>query len=336
MNKIKVIFTGGTIQSLVSGNNINVNAKTKHMLLSMYGKNLNRFTTTSPVNILSENANVNDVLKMVEAIQDAQNEDICGIILTHGTDTLAYTGAYLSLMIPNVKVPVVLVSSDKVLTDATANGVINFDSAVDFIDDENSKPGIYVAYKNANQNFTSIHLASRMCEPPPYSSHFYSPDGYLYARHENGKIIYENTNVEKTHTVFNMTNKFTKNVLFINPFNGLDYNVFKTNTYGVVLHNLYHSGTANTQKFSGEQFDTNFLNYASFCKKNNIPLYLCNIKKSEVNYDSTNQMVENGVKFLYDILPNVALAKLNIAYNLIDENKIQEFLSQNIAGEILQ
>ena len=67
----------------------------------------------------------------------------------------------------------------------------------------------------------------------------------------------------------------------------------------------------------------------------NIPLYLCNCKKKDVNYNSTNLMMEKNVKFLYDTTTNVALAKLYVAYNFINENQIQEFLNTCIAGEFM-
>lgn len=46
-------------------------------------------------------------------------------------------------------------------------------------------------------------------------------------------------------------------------------------------------------------------------------------------------MIDKGIKFLYNMLPNVAFAKLYVAYNFIDEQQIDEYLSTSIAGEIL-
>ena len=46
-------------------------------------------------------------------------------------------------------------------------------------------------------------------------------------------------------------------------------------------------------------------------------------------------MMEKNVKFLYDTTTNVALAKLYVAYNFINENQIQEFLNTCIAGEFM-
>lgn len=335
-DKIKVIFTGGTIGSLANAGNIKPNEESKYMLLEKYEQRTNddisRFDTIQPISILSENAVLLDVLKMSKYIAQAQEQGVKGIIMTHGSDTLAFSSAYLSLLLPHLKVPVVLVASNLILTDKMANGVDNFMAAVKLIDD-NVQPNVYVAYKNPEDEFTSIHLGARMMEPPPYSDSFYSPMGMRFAVCKNGVIKYENTDVVKTKASYKYVNSFTKKCLYITPHTGLNYDVYKTADFDYVLHNLYHSGTANTR----EDFDSNnLIKFAEFCQNNQKPLYLCNIKKKDVNYDSTNQMKEKNIKFLYDILPNVALAKLNIAYNLIEEDKKEEYLNSNINGEILQ
>lgn len=342
MKKIKVIFTGGTIGSLSDGNDINVNDKSKYILLEKYGnisekckQNLNILECASPINILSENACIKDVLQMAFEIKKAAKEDIKGIILTHGSDTLAYSCAYLSFLLGGLSVPVVMVASNLILTNVKANGVVNFAAAVDLINNENTKPAVYVAYKNPEEDFVSVHLGSRMKEPYPYSESFYSPKGYRFATWQNGNITYENTNFTQTTKTFDLNGNFSKSLLYVHPYTGLNYDVYKNAKFDYVLHNLYHSGTANTQNYKDEIYNTSILDFANYCKQKNIPIYLCNIAKKDVNYNSTNQMMAANVKFLYDIMPNIAIAKLNIAHNLIDSSKINEFLDENMCGEIL-
>ena len=341
MNKISVIFTGGTIGSIASDGDISPSSTTKSLLLNKYAqkynKDLSRFIDTSPISILSENANVADIIKMYKEILNASKQDVKGIIMTHGSDTLAYSGAYLSILSYNIKKPIVLVASNFVLTNELANGIDNFACAVDLIDDVNCKSGVYVAYKNPQDSFVSVHLACRMCEPAPYSDSFLSPVGYRYATWKNGKLNYENTSFEVSNQNFDFNGTFKNSALVINPFTGLDYNNYKQGGFNYVLHNLYHSGTANTQNFANESMDTNFLNFADYCNKNKIPLYICNIKKKDENYNSTNQILtKNNVKILYDILPNIALAKLNIGYNLLPKEMLENFLFTNICGEMIK
>ena len=101
MEKIKVIFTGGTIGSLAKGNDISPDGDTKYLLLEKYGKNTDRFITSKPLFILSENANLKNVEKMAEEINNSLSENVKGIIMTHGTDTLAYTASLISFLVQN-------------------------------------------------------------------------------------------------------------------------------------------------------------------------------------------------------------------------------------------
>lgn len=346
--KIKVIFTGGTIGSTACDDNISTDDGAKYVLLDKYsektGQSQQRFDTIQPMSLLSENAILDDVLQMAKQIKLAQEEDVCGIILTHGSDTLAFSAPYLSLLLPDLKVPVVLVASNLVLSDENANGVDNFAGAVTLIDalatgrvpigggDGNN---VYVSYKNPEDDFTSVHLGTRMIEPPAYSDSFYSPNGKRFAKIKDGKIHFENTDLFKSNVKFRLdTNaRFEKQCLYISPYTGLDYLVFYDSDFDFALHNLYHSGTANTQD---KDFKNSFLNFAKYCKANDKPLYLCNIKRKEVNYESTNLMKKYGVNFIYDTLPNVALAKVNIAYNFLKGEDIDKYMSSNICGEILQ
>ena len=120
----------------------------------------------------------------------------------------------------------------------------------------------------------------------------------------------------------------------MHPFLGLNYNVFENVECDFVLHNLYHSGTANT-KDCNETMQTNFLKFAERLKERNIPVFLCNIRKKDVNYNSTNLMFEKQIQPLFNVLSNVAMAKLMVAYNFIEEEKREDYLNSCICGEIL-
>lgn len=56
-----------------------------------------------------------------------------GIVVTHGTDTLQYTSAFLAYIFDGLNVPIVLVSANYPLDDSRSNGFENFVGAIDFI-----------------------------------------------------------------------------------------------------------------------------------------------------------------------------------------------------------
>ena len=135
--KILVIFTGGTIGSTIDKNVINVSDDAKHLLIQMY-KELPEvqqvdFDIISPINILSENVTIEDWIKIVDSIKEQNLSEYSGIVITYGTDTLGYFANILKYMLHKMEIPVMIVSSNKVLTHPGANGLDNFKMAVDFI-----------------------------------------------------------------------------------------------------------------------------------------------------------------------------------------------------------
>jgi len=78
------------------------------------------------LNILSENMHPKYYTKLVKTIHDeVTREDVKGVIVTHGTDTMAYTAAAVAFSIQNLPKPVILVgsqrSSDRPSSDAFLN-----------------------------------------------------------------------------------------------------------------------------------------------------------------------------------------------------------------------
>ncbi len=75
--------------------------------------------------IFSENMDVEHWQKLAECVAEEIENGADGIIIPHGTDTMGYTAAALSFMLPNVSKPVILVgaqrSSDRPSSDASTN-----------------------------------------------------------------------------------------------------------------------------------------------------------------------------------------------------------------------
>ncbi|WP_297535491.1 asparaginase [Thermococcus sp.] len=71
-------------------------------------------------------------------------EEYDGIVITHGTDTLAYTSSALSFMVRNVPIPVVLTGSMLPITEPNSDAPRNLKTALTFA--MKGFPGIYVAF----------------------------------------------------------------------------------------------------------------------------------------------------------------------------------------------
>jgi L-asparaginase len=69
--------------------------------------------------------------KQIAGIIKNRIDGIDGVVITHGTDTLAYTASALSYMLMNVPIPVVLTGAQKPLSEVRSDARSNFINAVE-------------------------------------------------------------------------------------------------------------------------------------------------------------------------------------------------------------
>lgn len=286
--KILVVFTGGTIGSTVQSGVISPNSENSYLLLSMYSKldDKTEFVGVQPYNILSENLCADNLVMLYECLNSYDFGEFDGVIVTHGTDTLQYTSAYLSYVMSNAELPIVIVSANYPLSDSRSNGLENFCSAVDFI---KAKVGIgvFVAYKNNGED-AKIHRASRLLPHLPYSDFVHSVDFCEYGKITERSFVKNESYVEtKDEIILNTKYKLTdeSNVLFIKPNIGVSYPTLNSKVKAILLEG-FHSGTLNT---AGDRF-SDFCNRA---KELDIPIFLTGACKgfyyeSKTLFDSLN------------------------------------------------
>lgn len=125
MKKILMIATGGTIASKETGTGLTPQITSDEILQQVPGlSEICRVDAVQLMNLDSTNINSCHWLTMAECVR--QNYDAYdGFVLTHGTDTMAYTAAALSYLIQNNAKPVVITGSQKSIfyldTDAREN-----------------------------------------------------------------------------------------------------------------------------------------------------------------------------------------------------------------------
>jgi L-asparaginase/Glu-tRNA(Gln) amidotransferase subunit D len=344
MKKILVVFTGGTIGSMATGGSINTASSASFKLLQLFQQNYRepetvQFDTLQPIQILSENLAPAAWEIMITAIESAQPSQYDGIIVTHGTDTLAYTAAVLSFYFHARGFPLLLVSSDYTLANPKGNGLANFICAVEFIR-QNISPGVFVPYRNAGQTM-QVHRGSRLACSLQLSGNFYSIQGISFMQfdgqdftpvkpsHNMGKNQHESVNVSDRIT---LKPQFSSRILMIKPYPGLDYNHFNLDSVDAVLHDLYHSGTACASGQWGKNHS--LVEFLNRCQSSNIPVYLAPAYQSENAYQSTLELIEHGAEMIWNTALEAAYVKLMLAYgNFSDREQISNFINQDIAYE---
>lgn len=123
--KILLISTGGTIASQKTSMGLTPGIPSQRLLEWIPEvKDLCDVDTTQILNLDSTNMQPEDWLLMVRAIRDAYDR-YDGFVITHGTDTMAYTAAALSYLIQNSQKPIVITGSQRPMEVGTTDGPQN-------------------------------------------------------------------------------------------------------------------------------------------------------------------------------------------------------------------
>jgi glutamyl-tRNA(Gln) amidotransferase subunit D len=126
--KAVILSTGGTIASRVDYRTGAVRSALSAS--DLYGvvpelADLARVTTEIVFSIYSENLTQKHWSRLAQAVAEHITQGTDGMVIAHGTDTMAYTAAALSFALQNLPVPVILVgaqrSSDRPSSDAATN-----------------------------------------------------------------------------------------------------------------------------------------------------------------------------------------------------------------------
>lgn len=327
--KILVIFTGGTIGSSANNGIISLKKENTKLLLEMFKKEYvsnAQFEIAEPYYALSENNTGKTIESLVSAVCDAMNEDYSGIIITHGTDTLQYSAAALSYALGSSCKPVMLVSSNYVLTDEKANGLSNFAAAVDFIRNGYGK-GVFVPYKNSDEK-VYIHRAGRLLQHSELSDDVFSIKNQYYGSYNSNTFIINPDFNEKEDEIKPFgkikLSELSRAVQVFQAYVGCEYPEPENNTKAVLIK-AYHSGTICTE-------NNHFINFAEELKSKKIPCYICGAENREI-YESAKVFSEYGIT----ILPPAAFVSQYMKLWISSENNVDfnKIYNKSLGGDLI-
>lgn len=283
--KIAVIFTGGTIGSKLTDGWISASRETKFQLVENYKahhKNDIEFFCTEPYYILSEKLSANELNLLLSAFKEAEDSDADGIIITHGTDSLQFSAAAISL-VSKCKKPTLFVSANYPLDDPRSNGNENFAAAVDFIM-QGSGNGVYVSYKNSD-GILSFHRGDKIVAYLEGDDRLYSLKHSPYAVWEKDRIkVFGDSSPLLSSPMCTLTDRLHLLCITASPADGFDYSLKGINA---VILRPYHSGTLNTS-------NPYFVSFLSQAKERHIPVFLVNAPMGET-YETAKLYDELGI-----------------------------------------
>ena len=342
---IVVLHTGGTIASRVDYKTGGVASSFEaNDLLSMYPQLFTHFNVVTEhiSNMWSDDMRFAQYTRMAKVIEKYMKQGVKGIIMGHGTDTLAYTAAALSFMIQNSPIPILVVGSQRSSDRPSSDARMNLVSAANFIhqtnfggvaicmhENEHDDTCIILPANKSRKNHTSKRSAFEAVNTKPIARVHY-PSGSIdiitpFTKPTSPCVI--KTKLEnkvgliKIHT-------------HMHPEQFKPYESFK----GLVIEGtgLGHAPTAVSDELNRENEKIKKA-IEKIIQKGCTVVMTSQCINGRVNmnvYDKGVELQRMGIIPGNDLLPETAFVKLAFVLANYPKSQVKEKMQENIAGEI--
>lgn len=342
---ILVLHTGGTIASRVSYEEGGVKpAFDPEDLLEMYPElgELCNLHSKVVAQMLSEDMEPEHWQEIAEKI-DEEKDNYDGIIIGHGTDTMQYTGAALSLMLQNIDQGVILVGSQRSSDRPSSDAAMNLYSAVKFLEETDFRGIGTCMHSTVNDDECSIMPASKIRK-----MHTSRRDAFETVNAERiGRVDYQENEVERekdTDRSGDYEPKFELDteVGYIKIRPGMEpeeLDWIREKEYNGVIIEGTGLGHMPVNSFDDKtQHHEKILEKVSEIAEDAVVVMASQCIKGRTNmnvYDAGLKIQEAGVIEAKDMHPELAYVKLMWALGQGgDLEEAEEIFQSNVAGEI--
>lgn len=329
---ILTVFTGGTISSQNAGSAVEISG-VPYRLIDAVPADEFHFEAIEPLHTLSENMTPGMLFDLFTGIAAAcSKKHYDGLIIAHGTDTLAYTAQLAALLLDSLGIPCVILGSKLPLDDPKSDGQANFVHALELICQLDS--GVYVTSRTCD-GIDCVHFASKIMQADSQTDDFQSYRGQIAGTMQGGTFIpgpafqaalagsalaesfmagpaepapsgegcaavpeaRSQDRLSRLAALGHLPDK--ESVLMLDACVGTDYRALNMTRreFDYILQRLYHSGTACTAPGSSPY---SLLYLQELCRANGKRLFIAPVEKSRTPYSTTLELLEAGITPVYD------------------------------------
>jgi glutamyl-tRNA(Gln) amidotransferase subunit D len=334
---VVIMSTGGTIASRVDYRTGAVRSAISAS--DLYGvvpelADVARVDTEIVFSLYSENITQKHWTELAQTIANRIEQGVDGVVIAHGTDTMAYTSAALSFALQNLPVPVILVgaqrSSDRPSSDAATNliGAVKAAGEAPF-----AEVGLAM-HETISDAAIVVHRGTkvRKCHTSRRDT-FKSINGFPIAKVKGLQVTMESGQYQHRDSKKTLILKpnFSEKVALVKFYPGLDpsiINFYVEKGFNGIL--LEGSGLGHVSKFCFDAIKNAVANgvvvaLASQCIWGRVNMNV---------YDTGRDLLSFGVVPLDDMFPETALVKLMwVLGQTSDFEEAKQLLKTNIAGE---
>ena len=324
--KILLLTTGGTIASVPGGEGLvphrsGVMERELEQLRTYYSITVQDVMCLDSSNIRPEE------WQLIAQTVFEQRQGYDGIVISHGTDTMAYTASAVTFMLPDIDLPVVFTGSQLPLTDMLSDGPDNLRTA--FAMAASGCPGVFLAFDR------KVMLGCRAVKVRASGfSAFESVNARYAAQVSNQGLVIDPQVLPKFQGQSRLRPDISREVFLLKLTPGLNPAVFDMlaamgykgiviEAFGLGGMNVLHRGLRGIRR----------------CVEDGVSI----VVTTQCLYDSANlevyqvgnKLLELGVIQGRDMTSEAAMTKLMWAIGQgMDPNQIEALFGKSLAGEI--
>ena len=325
---ILLLTTGGTIASIPGGEGLEPHRS------DVMDRELNQLRTYY-------NITVEDVMCLDSSnMQPEQWQTIArhvferkdgfdGIVISHGTDTMAYTASAVTFMLPNIPIPVVFTGSQLPLADILSDGPDNLRTA--FAMAASGKAGVFLAFDR------KVMLGCRAVKVRASGFSAFESINTRYAgKVSNQGLVLDDQVLPKKSGTSALRESISQNVFLLKLTPGLNPAVFDmlaamgykgivVEAFGLGGINVLSRGLRGIQRAIEDRISV-------------VVTTQCLYDSSDLNvYQVGNKLLQLGVIQGRDMTSEAAMTKLMWAIGQgMDQEEIAQLFRQSLAGEITE
>ena len=329
MKKILLISTGGTIASVKTDFGLSPKVDPKEFLNFVPEiKNLADVDVVQVLNIDSTNIEPYHWIKIVTVIEENyKNYD--GFIITHGTDTLAYSGCAISYLIQGLDKPIILTGAQKPISDAITDAKKNLVDSVRFA--ISGVKGVYIVFDGR----AIIGTRAKKFRSKSYQA--FESINYPIAAFIDGKRVLKYVDENQSERKLKIFKSLDNKVFLLKLIPGIDPSILKYigSKYDAIVIESYGVGGV---PFNEEQDFKSILRELTESGKIIVIATQVMLEGSDaITYEVGYDIIKNyNVLEAYDMTVEAAVTKLMwILAQTKDFKKVKEMFYKEVNKDIL-